>query len=104
MRRFVAGFMRRFAVGVLRIFRRAFGGVSGVFLRRFVCGVLRRVCPAFCGGRFAAFIWRGFGRFCAVLFAVFCGGICGGRLRRAFCGGRFFRVFFGAVIRGGVFF
>ena len=115
MQRFVAGFMRRFAVGVLRIFRRAFGGGSGVLfaafcLRRIVCGVLRRVCAAFRGGRFAAifpaFIWRGFGRFCVVLFALFCGGVCG-----AFSAGVFaiFRVIslgwlFAAAFFGGVFF
>ena len=104
--------MRRFAVGVLRIFRRAFGGGSGVLfaafcLRRIVCGVLRRVCAAFRGGRFAAifpaFIWRGFGRFCVVLFALFCGGVCG-----AFSAGVFAIFFsgdfFGVVIRGGFFF
>ena len=100
MRRFVAGFMRRFAVGVLRIFRRAFGGVSGVFcgvlFAAGLCGVLWwAVCGVYLAG-VRAFLRR---FVCGVLWRDLWGAFAAGVLRRAFFSGGFFW----AVIRGGVF-
>ena len=100
--------MRRFAVGVLRIFRRAFGGVSGVFcgvlFAAGLCGVLWwAVCGVYLAG-VRAFLRR---FVCGVLWRDLWGAFAAGVLRRAFL--RFFRVvsfgrlFAAAFFLGGVF-
>ena len=97
--------MRRFAVGVLRIFRRAFGGGSGVLfaaycLRRFaagLCGVSRWAFRGDFSGVYLAGVRAFLRRFVCVVLWRGLWGVFGGR----FCD--FSGDFFGVVIRGGFF-